>query len=232
MLPRMRKFILLLVFAGATLGFYHYFATPPPPPLVVTQPARLGISPTGGEYFIKKIVLPVDLYRQGDPRWNKDPLAWGQDGNTIGSHGCALTSAAMILFYYGIDTEPQSLNHFLQKHEGYTPEGWLKWEVACDLAPKQVRFVYEDVPTYKLIDGNLKSGNPVIVRLRYPDGPQGEPGLTHFVVICGKEGHDYLIRDPGAGSKKGIYPLKHLTDNIEALRFYEKMPPLTLPPIS
>ncbi len=226
----MRNFIFLLIFCGATCGFYLFFSTPPPAP-PVPKVVDTRIKSSGGEYFFKKILLPVDLFRQSDPRWSKDPLAWGQSGDTLGSAGCALTSVAMVLYYYGIDTEPQSLNKFLQKHDGYTPEGWLKWEVACELAPKKARFVYENVPTFKLIDSNLKSGNPVIVRLRYPNGPNGEPGITHFVVICGKEGHSYLIRDPGAGSKKGFYPLEQLTDKIEALRFYEKIPPLTVPPV-
>jgi hypothetical protein len=46
-------------------------------------------------------------------------------------------------------------------------------------------------------------------------------GVTHFVVIAGKEGFDYLIADPGAGSAKGLYPLRELGSDIEALRFYE-----------
>ena len=46
-------------------------------------------------------------------------------------------------------------------------------------------------------------------------------GVTHFVVIAGKDGFDYLIADPGAGSAKGLYPLRELGSDIEALRFYE-----------
>jgi hypothetical protein len=43
----------------------------------------------------------------------------------------------------------------------------------------------------------------------------------HFVVIAGKDGFDYLIRDPGAGAAKGLYPLREFGSRIEALRFYE-----------
>lgn len=50
-------------------------------------------------------------------------------------------------------------------------------------------------------------------------------GLTHFVVIGGKQGFDYLIRDPGAGAAKGYYPLRDLGSDIEALRFYEPLLP-------
>jgi hypothetical protein len=48
-------------------------------------------------------------------------------------------------------------------------------------------------------------------------------GVTHFVVIAGKDGFDYLVRDPGAGSAKGFYPLRELGSDIEALRFYERI---------
>jgi hypothetical protein len=69
-----------------------------------------------------------------------------------------------------------------------------------------------------LIDTNLDHGNPVIVRLRVPSR------TTHFVVIAGKDGYDYLTRDPGAGAAKGLYPLREFGSKIEALRFYAKTP--------
>ena len=56
----------------------------------------------------------------------------------------------------------------------------------------------------------------MIVRVRLSSG------ITHFVVIVGKDGFDYLIRDPGAGAAKGVYPLRELGSDIEALRFYQK----------
>jgi len=75
--------------------------------------------------------------------------------------------------------------------------------------------VYEDLRSYQLIDSNISRGNPVIVRVRLPGG------VTHFVVIAGKDGFDYLVRDPGAGAAKGLYPLRELGSDIEALRFYQ-----------
>jgi hypothetical protein len=73
-----------------------------------------------------------------------------------------------------------------------------------------------------VIASNLSRGNPVIVRVRLPSG------ITHFVVVAGKDGFDYLIADPGADSAKGLYPLRELGSDIEALRFYEP----TLNPLS
>ena len=43
------------------------------------------------------------------------------------------------------------------------------------------------------------------------------------VVIAGKEGFDYLIRDPGAGASCGLYPLSELAAQVEALRYYRKL---------
>jgi hypothetical protein len=39
-------------------------------------------------------------------------------------------------------------------------------------------------------------------------------------VLVGKEGWNYLIQDPARSPSWGIYPLKDLTDRIEALRFF------------
>ena len=177
--------------------------------------AKPGLPPSGGKWFRSRLELEVPVFRQNDPRWGKDQLAH-TPGDTLGSAGCAVASTAMVLASYGVKTDPQLLNDFLKTHNGFTPQGWLKWEAAAETMPEKVSFVYEGDPSFRLIDENLDRGNPVIVRMRYPSG------ITHFVVICGKEGLDYLIRDPGARAGRGLYPLKEFGSNIEALRFYEK----------
>jgi hypothetical protein len=177
------------------------------------------LSPRGGRYFFHRIELAVPSFRQGDEKWRDDPLGGVPENGTMGSAGCAVASAAMIFRSYGIDVDPQQLNWFLTGNGGYTDEGWLYWDRAAWWAPNRVRHVYEDLPSYELIDSNLARGNPVIVRVRFPSG------VTHFVVIAGKDGFDYLVRDPGAGATKGFYPLRDLGSNIEALRFYEPLTP-------
>ena len=173
------------------------------------------LAPRGGRYFFSRVEIAGPLFLQNDPRWGGDPL--GPSDDTLGSAGCAVSSAAMVLASYGIDTDPQRLNQFLTAHDGYSPRGWLFWEAAAALAPERVRHVYEDLPTYHLLDENIANGNPVIVRLRMPSG------ITHFVVLAGKEGFDYLVRDPAFGGKKGLYPLREFGSPIEALRFYKKL---------
>jgi peptidase C39-like protein len=175
------------------------------------------LSPHGGRYFFHRVELAVPSFRQADEKWRDDPLGGVETNGTLGGEGCAVAAAAMVFKFYGIDTDPQQLNWFLTSAGGYTDNGWLYWDRAAWFAPDRVRHVYEDLPSYQLIDSNLSRGNPVIVRVRLRNG------VTHFVVIGGKAGFDYLIADPGAGSAKGLYPLRELGSDIEALRFYKPM---------
>lgn len=173
------------------------------------------IPSAGGIYFFSKLVLPVQRFSQSDPRWADDELGPAQ--STMGEEGCAVSSAAMVLAYYGQDIDPGRLNAFLSESDGYTPQGWLYWERAADFQPGVARHAYEDLPSYYLIDSNLERGNPVIVRIHLDNG------VTHFVVIVGKDGFDYLIQDPASGGTNGVYPLRKLAREIEALRFYERL---------
>jgi hypothetical protein len=175
------------------------------------------ISSSGGHYFLQRVVIPVPVFTQDDPRWTFELL--GPTFDTVGQAGCAITSAAMVLSAYGVDTDPDRLNQYLTTHGGYTEEGWVYWEKAAEVAPGgQVEKAYEDLPSYALIDQSLLAGNPVIVRLTLRNG------TTHFVVLVGKEGWDYLIQDPARIPAYGVYPLKELTDRIEALRFFRIVP--------
>ena len=183
------------------------------------------ISSSGGRYFVHRVEISVPAFSQDDPRWALQLL--GPTVYTIGQQGCALSSAAMVMAFYGLDTDPPRLNQFLNTHAGYTPNGWIFWEKAADLAPGYVEKSYEDLPSYALIDNNLLKGNPVIVRLTLRNG------TSHFVVIVGKQGWDYLTRDPARTADWGVYPLKDLTPRIEALRFYRLLPPVsTIPKIA
>lgn len=176
------------------------------------------IPSSGGLFFLSRVVLAVPRFAQGDPRWAEDQL--GPTPSSMAGAGCAVCSAAMVLAFYGQDIDPGRLNTFLSENGGYTSEGWLYWEKAADYHPGAARHAYEDLPSYYLIDSNLERLNPVIVRIRLPNG------VTHFVVIIGKEGFDYLIQDPAAAGANGVYPLRILAPQIEALRFYERLTPV------
>jgi hypothetical protein len=203
-LNRRLSFIIVLLLVGV-LGIY------------IDWTWKRKLTPCGGRYFFYRVELAVPSFRQGDERWSDDPMGGIPDNGTLGGQGCAVAAAAMVFKFYGIDTDPQQLNWFLTSVDGYTERGWVYWERAAWLSPNRVRHVYEDLPSFWLIDSNLARGNPVIVRVRLGGG------VTHFVVVAGKDGFDYLVRDPGAGAAKGFYPLRELHSDIEALRFYEPL---------
>jgi hypothetical protein len=83
---------------------------------------------------------------------------------------------------------------------------WWQWRLA--------QLTLDPGPSYELIDSNLLAGNPVIALIPLPDGGY------HFVVIVGKEGRDYLIRDPAASPFRRAYHLRDLTDRIAGLCFF------------
>jgi hypothetical protein len=171
------------------------------------------IEPSGGLFFPWKVVLKVPSFAQADPRWGRDRLA--STPNTLAAEGCAVTSAAMVLASYGIKLDPGRLNAFLTQTGGYTERGWIHWEAAAAYEPGKVRHAYEDLPSYRLIDWNLLKGNPVVVRVR----PPGRG--THFVLVVGKAGFDYIAQDPGSGGRQ--LPLREFASPVEALRFYERL---------
>lgn len=203
----MKKLVYLLlatVLAGAALSLLWFYDW-----------TRKGIlNPAGGLPFARRVVLEVPHFSQNDPRWAADPL--GPTSNTLGQEGCAVASAAMVLKSYGIDTDPGRLNKLLSQNGGYTERGWLYWEKAAETTKGQVEHLYEDLPSYQLIDTQLLKGNPLIVRVRFASG------VTHFLVIIGKSGFEYLVRDPL--EPDGVHPLSRFGSKIEALRFYGRLP--------
>ena len=175
---------------------------------------RLAALPaSGGLYFPLKVELAVPSFAQADARWKTDRI--GSSPGNLGAEGCAVTSASMALSFYGMNVDPQRLNRFLSDYNGYTDRGWIYWEAAAEDEPGKIRHAYEDLPSYRLIDWNLIKGNPVIVRIR----PHGKG--THFVLIVGKTGWDYIAQDPGSGGRRVM--LSTFESPVEALRFYERL---------
>lgn len=169
----------------------------------------------GGRYFHCRVEIPVPAFAQDDPRWSEVRL--GPSTDTLGDEGCAVTSAAMVVAFYGIKTDPQQLNNFLTRAGGFSDDGLIQWSRVQAIAPGYLKLAYNGYPSYELIDSNLLEKNPVIAIIRLPDG------AYHFVVIVGKEGRKYLIRDPAASPFRQPYPLSELTDRIEGVCFFRRM---------
>jgi len=146
-------------------------------------------------------------FAQDDPRWGQVRL--GPSTDTLADQGCALTSVVMVLNYHHVRCDPSVLNHFLFQHDGYDEEGLLDFDRVVDFAPGKVRLDYQGDPSYARLDRNLLAGNPVIVQLTLYGG------YRHFVVVMGKQGCDYLARDPAADPSNSLVALRSLSPRIE-----------------
>lgn len=123
-------------------------------------------------------------------------------GSTIAACGCAVTSSAMILKYYGVDksptgesTDPRILNNWLKnpKNKGYI-NGNVDWFAVARYS-KQAHNIYGTpiidyvLPNlgenFSILNQELENGRPVILK---------EPG--HFILATGVSGQTYFINDP------------------------------------
>ncbi len=143
--------------------------------------------------------LNVPLYGQ---RWYGDATI-GDTDSTIADYGCAITSIAMILGYYGMDKEdsnPLEVNEWLTNHGGYIgdevrPYGWNESirEMSRDKVQWQERINRNEVSLDRL-NQEIDSGYPVITEVRLFSS-------KHFIVITGRVGKRYYINDPYYGDR-------------------------------
>ncbi len=118
----------------------------------------------------------------------------GSCGMTIRAAGCALTSTAMVFKYYGVNTDPVSLNTCMGN--AACPLYWSTASSNCSQG-KVSGAGFIQAFNYGVIDQDLAAGKPVII------GMSTSAGYTHFVVVTGGSGQTpggYTINDPGDGS--------------------------------
>lgn len=128
----------------------------------------------------------VPIMSQNDPAWRSTVMKSQSD--TIGGAGCALTSAAMLLNYYGSTMTPADLNTCLAGDAD--PLAW-KSIPACTKGlvsgGDRIDFSWTD------LDALLSAGRPAIV------GMLGGQNGSHFVVVTqggGGVADSYRITDP------------------------------------
>ena len=133
---------------------------------------------------------------QQDPQWKSDILGFGDKGDTIGYVGCALTSVAMLLSGYGYPETPKTLNQKLKNVQGFASAG-IRWGAVSQIYPHVNLKAFipcstSDAPL-NLIDAAIAAGQPAIVQVDHSNAPGIQ---THWVVLYGKKGDDYLMLDP------------------------------------
>ena len=168
--------------AGADFHFDNFLiesTTPTPTPTPTTTP------------------LPVPDLKQYSLPWKNQvydrAMSWS-DNPSIERWGCALTSASMILKFWGHGdyANPDLLNNWLRTQpDGYIGDGYLNW-----LAVTRFSLIHSTPTTPALefrrientndnLDNELASGRPAILKV---------PG--HFFVATGKTPDSYSLNDP------------------------------------
>lgn len=146
---------------------------------------------------------------QKDKRWVDDQL--GASTCTLGSHGCLVSSVAMACANLGVDLTPKELNERLKKNDGFLPQGWVVWNAIPKVTEQKLSADYHVRPRHSLMDAALEAGSYPVVKYFLIGG------IQHWCVIVGKEGQDYLARDPLRDDAKPV-KLSELTEKIYALR--------------
>ncbi len=152
------------------------------------------------------------FFSQRDPRWKDDPV--GVSGATVGEIGCAMTSVAMVLKFYGIETDPGLLNAWLSTYDGYTADGRIYWTKTNEYSGTTVQYMPElswkstNIATDNDLWANLKSlldqGYRVIVMV---DGNRTTPALdTHLVLVTEFLGGDFTLPENYAINDPWVYP--------------------------
>lgn len=156
-------------------------------------------------------------FRQDDPRWAAEYLGQRQDGDTLKSAGCTVTSVAMAMSNLGHAIEPGQLNAALAAAGSFTPQGWLVWEGVNRVTKGAIRAEVHAAPSLDKLDACLAAGRYPIVKFLIGGV------IPHWVVLVGKDKGTYYMRDPLIDGPDPV-PLTRRTPVILSVRCIGKAP--------
>lgn len=131
------------------------------------------------------ISLAVPNLKQYEGGWEDE--IYDKTNGTISDFGCALTSAAMLLQYYGNSSiTPAALNDLLNNEiDGYLRNGIVNWLAISRISSPHLEYLRVS-PSDLNILSELENNQPGIIKL---------PG--HFVITKGETENSFSINDPG-----------------------------------
>lgn len=187
------------------------------PPFLPALSASVGHGSQTSESFFTHFTvkntsnrLQVIPWMQNDPRWATlvydSAEEWSHDPPTLARWGCALTSAAIILDYYGVEALPngQGLNPatlnawLLEQPDGYLGPGLLNWRAVVRVASWHKNEHGTPALEFRSFTATDSEEKAVWLQAqlskRYPSILE-QPG--HFVVATGvAEDGEVAIHDP------------------------------------
>lgn len=171
----------------------------------------LGYSTPIDNFEVNTVVsqdLSVPAIKQTSDPWQAQEYdsahIWNPSNPTINAWGCAMTSAAMIFRYYGINElpdgtvlDPGTLNTWLKNQpDGYVETGWVNW-IALSRLSKLATSINHitsfDALEYQRTQGANTTQLTTDLNNSQPDILE-EPG--HFIVATGINGNTFDVNDP------------------------------------
>jgi len=141
--------------------------------------------------------MTIKQFSQTDPQWKSNLLGFDKS-STIGGFGCLLTSMTMCATHYGAtDLSPGLLNDKMKAIGGFQAGtafivGWMIGNIVPGMSLDYRACSGAAAPLAE-IDANIAQGRPAIIEVDW--SPQS--GVqTHYMVVYGKDGSDYLVYDP------------------------------------
>ncbi len=136
----------------------------------------------------------------------------------IPAYGCAATSAAMVLQYFGVNASPSQLRDAVGGC-------WANWIVFRDFANQRgANLALAIDSTYSVdwaaINYALSQGWPVIIGGDH----MGVSGGPHWVVIVGRDGSNYYVNDPWTGTRRNLNELGGV-GVVQHVKAYSGTPP-------
>lgn len=160
-------------------------------------------------YATRSADLNVPLIKQTSNPWQSETYdfanLWsGAEPSTINRWGCAITSAVMVLKYYGFNKidentnlTPGTLNKWLiEQIDGYIPNGQTNWLAISRLS--KLAASINNISNFKALEfSRKKTSDPAIVKTNLENSIPlilEEPG--HFIVAKGINEDTFNINDP------------------------------------
>lgn len=146
------------------------------------------------------MILDVKPLGQRDSKW-KDQRLGTVEGTTIGSDGCVITAASMLLTFHGHPILPSELNDTLT-NKGLYHNGNLFVDSSLhtlynDIASDGIVFCENDPAPLDKIKSYLSQNNPVFVWLI-------NQGVRHSTLAVGWEDNQIIVNDPWQGDQVKI----------------------------
>jgi hypothetical protein len=177
------------------------------------NPADNSIPSRGGKLLVATNFSARPYQLQTDPAWGNDTV--GGSGESLSRVGCTVCCVSMAFSQLGKPTDPKTLNSDLKQKNGFTSQGLLKWNVAELASKNTIVFDLPNKPSHVAIDTAIQAGHPVIAKVLLREL------VPHWVLIVGKEGDEYLVKNPLC-REQAIQRLSKLSTKIQSIRIAKR----------